>query len=274
MTNCIFSWLNWVDAALASIEADAEAGDLVAENLRERQGYKVWRTEGLSEGDTDAGFDVDFGTAREIGVLALVFPRSNDPNLYDQADEFAATDTVRHRLSALSAGGDDVYDSGVVQSGVLAGYGYHAVTFDEAVTARYWRVDLDAISRASLGYVDMVRIWAGPTFVPGVGFSFGDNTGWSSDSAVTRASRGVAEFADSIEPVRTWSFQLDGLTGAEFEDMLEFERRVAASGQFLVGRTDIAAGKRWMLARQQQSLGMASLAYARNTKGFRLVESL
>lgn len=274
MSNCWMSWFNWLDAGLAQITADAEAGELVAENLRERQGYKVWRTDGLEEGSTDAGFTVDFGAVREVGCLALVFPRDNDPNLYDQVADFAATDTVRHRLSAVAAGDGELYDSTAIASGVLQGYGYHVVRLGAAVNARYWRCDLDAISRADLGFVDVARAWAGPVFAPSIGFSFGDAYGWNSDSAVSRASRGLAEFADNIEPVRIWTMAMDGLSDAEREELLEFERRVTTGAQFLIGRTDVAAGKREMLARQQQSLGLASLAHARNSKAFRLVESL
>ncbi len=274
MANIWLSWFNWVDAATASIAADAEAGDLVAENLRERQGYKVWRTDGLSAGATEAGFTVDFGRVREVEALALMFPRVNDADAYDEPAAFAADDTIRHRLSAVSAGAGELYDSTVIASGVLDGYGYHVIRLGAAVQARYWRCDLDAISRASLGYVDVSRIWAGPVFAPAIGFSFGDAYGWGADVSVSRASRGVAEFVDNIDPVRTWAMSLDGLSNAERDELLEFERRVTTGAQFLIARSDVAQGKGEMLARQQQSLGLSSLAFARNTKAFRLVESL
>lgn len=274
MANIWLSWFNWVDAASATLTADVEAGDLVAENLRERQGYKVWRSDGLSTGATDAGLSVDFGRVREVEALAVMFPRSNDPTLYDEPEDFAASDTIRHRLSAVSAGAGELYDSGAVASGVLAGYGYHVVRLNAAVNARYWRIDLDAISRADLGYVDVARVWAGPVWAPAIGFSFGDGYGWGSDSSVSRASRGVAEFVDNIEPLRTWSMALDGLSDEEREELLEFERRVTTGAQFLIARSDVSSGKGEMLARQQQSLGLSSLALARNSKAFRLVESL
>ena len=274
VANIWLSWFNWVDAATATLDADAEAGDLVAENLRERQGYKAWRTDGLSTGVTDAGITIDFGQVRAVEALAVMFPRTNDPTLYDEPADFAATDTIRHRLSAVSAGAGELYDSGVAASGVLAGYGYHVIRLPAAVNARWWRLDLDAISRAALGYVDVTRIWAGPVWAPNVGFSFGDGYGWGSDSSVSRASRGVAEFVDNIEPIRTWSLALDGLSDSEREELLEFERRVTTGAQFLIARSDVAQGKGEMLARQQQSLGMSSLAFARNSKAFRLGESL
>lgn len=274
MSNVWMSWFNWVDAESAILSADAEAGELVVENLRERQGYKVWRTDGLEEGATDAGFDIDFGQARTVQVLALVFPRENDPALYDEPVSFASDDTIRHRLSAVSAGAGELFDSGVVESGVADGYGYHVVKLDAPVSARYWRVDIDAISRAALSFVDVARAWAGPVFTPTIGFSFGDNYGWTSDSAISRASRGLAEFSDNIEPVRTWTLQLEGLSNTERNELIDFERRMTASGQFLIGRGDVDAGMASMLARQQQSLGLSSLAHARNSKAFRLVESL
>lgn len=274
MTNIWLSHFNWIDAASATITPDAEAGDLLASNLQERQGYKSWRTDGLSMGSTDAGFVVDFGRAREVECLALVFPRTNDPALYDEPAAFDPTDTVRHRLSAVTAGAGELYDSGVIASGVLDGYGYHVVRLNAPVQARYWRVDLDAISRGDLGYVDVARAWAGPVFQPEIGFSFGDNYGWGADVTVSRSSRGVAEFVDNVEALRVWNMTLEGISPAEAKELIEFERRMTSAGQFLVVRSDVDEGMGEMLARQQTSLGIASLAHARNTKAFRLVESL
>lgn len=242
--------------------------------MRQRQGYKVWRTDELEEDATDAGFTIDFGTVREVGVVALVFPRNNDPTLYDEPAEFASSDTVRHRFSAVTAGAGELHDSGVIASGVVDGYGYHVYRLATPVSARYWRVDLDAISRADLGFVDVARAWAGPVFEPRVGFSFGDTYGWGADAAVSKASRGVGEFPDNTEPTRTWALAVERLTDDERDDLLEFERRVYSVGQFLIVRSDVAEGKGEMLARQQQSTGLSSLAHALNTKAFRLGESL
>lgn len=274
MSNVYLSWLNWLDAASATITADAEAGDFIAENLRRRQGFKVWRTTDLEADATEAGFTVDFGQVREIGVVALMFPRTNDSKLYDEPADFASTDTVRHRFSALTPGAGELLDTGAIASGVRDGYGYHVYRLATPVSARFWRVDLDAISRAAIGYVDVGRAWAGPVFEPAVGFDFGDNYGWGADAPVSRASRGIAEFPDSIEPVRVWTLTLGGLSPAEAEDLIDFERRMNSVGQFLVVRSDVPAGMGEMFARQQQSLGLASLAHARGTKAFRLVESI
>lgn len=274
MANIWLSWFNWIDATTATVEADAEAGDLVATNLQERHGYKPWRTAELTPGATEAGFSVDFGRTREIECLALIFPRTNDPALYDEPAAFASDDTVRHRLSAVSAGAGELYDSGVVESGVLDGYGYHVIRLPAPVEARYWRVDLDAISRGELGYVDVARAWAGPVFQPEIGFSFGDNYGWGADVTVSRASRGVAEFVDNVEALRVWTMTLEGLRPTETMQMIEFERRMTSAGQFLIARSDVDQGMGEMLARQQTPLGVSSLAHARGTKAFRLVESL
>lgn len=269
------SWRNWVDASASSLTADNDTvGDLSVENLRERQGYKVWRTIGLSEGFTETGFNVDFGKARSVQCLALFFPRINDPNEYDPVDELAATDTVRHRLSAVSANADEAYNSGVLQSGVLPGYGYHVVRLDAPVSCRYWRCDIDAISRAALGWVDVARAWAGPIFEPRVNFSVGDNYGWSGQGEPARASRGISEFPDNIEGLRSWSLSFEGLDAAERTQFIEFERLATNKLQFLVSRDDVDAGMGWMLSRQSQSLGVSSLAHLRNSKAMRIVESL
>jgi hypothetical protein len=274
VSNCWFSWVNWLLGEATEITADAEAGDLVIDNIIERQGYKLWRTDGLSEGSTAAGFTVDFGQARTLQALALYFPRQDDPEAFDEPAAFASTDTVRHRLSALTEGGDEVYDSGVVQSGVNGDYGYHVILLNAPVSARYWRVDLNAISRAALGYVDVACAWAGPAFIPRIGFSWGDTYGWDSNATISEATRGLADFTDSVPGKRYWSFSLDGLSDAEKLELIDFERRMTKAGRFLVVRNDVPAGMGEMFARQQSSLGLSSLAMARNSKSFRLVESL
>jgi hypothetical protein len=269
-----FSWRNWIDAPDAVLAADAEAGELVVANLAERQGYKVWRTANLEPGATDAGFVVDFGRSREVQTLMLLFPRDDDSQRFDPIPAFAAGDTVRHRLSNLTPGANEVYDSGAIASGVASGYGYHHVVLDEAATARYWRCDLDAVSRAALGYVDVARAWAGPAFIPRVNFDWGDAYVWQSDGQVPKAARGFSEFPDNVAALRAWTLNFGALSNEERNQLLEFERLMNSTGQFLVWRGDYEPAAGIMLARQQQSLGLSSLALARNSKAFRLIESL
>lgn len=268
-----FSTHNWVDAPSAVVTGDAEAGDLVAAHLQQRGSYRVWRTEGLSVSDTAAGFLVDFGRVREVGVLALCFPRTSSPYDYDLQPDFGAADTIRHRLDAATPGAGALHDSGVVASGVLPGYGVHVHRLTAPVSARYWRCDLDAVSRANLGYVDVQRAWAGPVFEPAIGFAWGDTVIWDSDSVIARASRGPSEFVEPQESIRTWAMSFEGLSDEESAQMVELERRMTTAGQFLAHRTDQPAGMRAMLCRQASATGVASATHRISKKQMRLLEA-
>ena len=128
---------NWVDASIATITADAEASaDLVAANLQRRRGSLVWRTDGLTDELTAAGFTVDFGTPRPIDVLALAFPRENDPDLYDETPAIAASDTVRHRLDLDTAAAGALLDTTPIACGVLPGFGIHVYKLQATHSAR------------------------------------------------------------------------------------------------------------------------------------------
>ena len=107
----LLGWVNHADAG--TVAASAIAGDLAASNLQNDIVGRRWRTT-----DLGAHVDVDFGGAREIGVLALVFPR-------DGALPLAAS--IRHQLDDGdgSAGDGGVHDSGVIALGLADGYGVH-----------------------------------------------------------------------------------------------------------------------------------------------------
>lgn len=270
------SFFNWVDARLALITADAEASsDLVAANLANRRGSRIWRTDELSAGSTAAGFTIDFGTAREIAVLALLFPRSNDPDAYDETPAIAATDTIRHRLDLTTAAAGALLDTGITACGALPGYGLHVFRLNAPVTARYWRCDLDAPSRAIEGYLDVARAWAGPILQPRVGITYGAIRAWASDSIIAKASRGTDEFIDSQESLRSWSFDLDWIDDATEADAHEdFDRRMTTAGQFLVCRTDLTLARGAMFARQVQSPGLNAANFGKSRKSYRLLETI
>lgn len=268
-----FSWRNWVDAVDAVITPDAEVGQLVAANLKKRQASSAWRTLITVDAD-DAGFTIDFGKVREIGVLALLFPRDNDPEVFDPVAAIGPADTIRHRLSAVSAGAGELLDTGADPSGVDPAHGYHVVRLAEAVEARWWRCDIAAPSRLTEGFLDVVRAWAGPVFAPAIGFSYGDNRGWAAPADITRARRSPSEYAEAAEATRTWSLSFEGISDDEKESMDDFERYVTAAQQFLMVRNDVAAGRAAMFARQASAGGVGSFAWRRNGKQLRLVESL
>ena len=271
-----FSHRNWVDAPDSILTASAEAGDLLVENLRNRYYYRQWRVDQLEIGSDDLWFEVDFGQVREVGCLVLLFPRFVAPNYYDVVPSIdPITDTIRHRLDAVTAGAGLLEDTGAISSGVNKNYGYHVVKLDEVVNARYWRCDISAPSRVTAGYINLVRAWAGPTIEPAVNFSFGANHGWSSDSTIQTASRGLTDFVDARESKRSFTMTFDWLNNSESDDFEELEQLMTTAGQFVVSREDLSSVKGTMFARQSRTTGLqVTGAHLRNQKSFQLVESL
>lgn len=267
------SWINWLDAPDALITPDAEIGQLVAQNLRKRQASSAWRTL-LTEESDSAGVSVDFGRAREVQSIAMLFPRENDPAVFDPIPAIGASDTIRYRLSAVSAGAGELYDSGAVACGVDVAYGYHHVKLNAPVNARYLRVDIAAPSRVDEGYLDVARLWVGPVFQPSIGFSYGDSAAWQAAADITRARRGSSEYAEASDPTQTWSMTFEGINDSEKEQFENFERRVTAAQQFLIARNDRPAARAAMFARQSQAGGVDSLTWRRNRKSLRLVENV
>lgn len=268
---------NWADAAIAVVTADQEASsDLAGANLQQRRGSKIWRSDGLTEVLTAAGFTLDFGTAREVGVLALLFPRVNDPDSYDDVPAIAASgDTIRHRLDLTTASAGVLLDTTALASGVLPGFGVHVYKLATPVTARYWRCDFNVPSRAAEGFLDVARAWAGPVLAPRVGISYGATRAWQSDSIIAKASRGTDEFIDSQESLRAWSYTLDWIDDATESDTWEdLERRITTAGQFLICRTDLTLARGTMFARQSQSAGLDAANFGKSRKTFRIIENI
>lgn len=266
---------NWVDASSATITASDGPGDLLPANLANRYAYRMWRDATLEEGDTDAWFKVDFGQAREVGCLVLLFPRSNLPGNYDAQPSFVSSDTVRHRLDLTTPDAGALLDTGVQASGVVTGLGYHVYKLSSPVTARYWRCDLDAISRAANGYVDICRAWAGPVLEPAIGVDYGATQLWDSGSQVARAARGVADFVDLRESLRSYTMTFSWLSAAERDTLDDFERIMTTAGQFVACRADLGLARGTMLARQQRSTGLQAVgAHLKHQKQFQIVESL
>lgn len=270
------SYRNWVDADATTISADSEASsDMAAANLASRLSYKNWRTDGLTASFYRAGVLFDFGVARQVQCLALVFPRINDPDVYDGAAAIGASDTIQHKLDLASAGSGAVYNSGALASGVDPGFGVHAVRLPAAVNARYWRVDISAPSRSSVGYLDLIRAWAGPIVEPRVGISYGASRLWQSDSILVKPSRSTSVLIESQESVRVWTMTLDWIADAtEAEALDDFERTATTAAQFLIARPDLPTGRAVMLARQQQSTGLTAANYGTSAKTFRIIEDV
>lgn len=237
----LLSWVNWLDRAGVSITASSEAGTLRATRLADGQIRRRWRAS-----TTTPQLDVDLGAGREVGVLALAQP--DDAGGVDANSEalgwMASSDTVRHRLDLTTAGAGAVIDTGAVAGGWQPGYGLHLAALSNAVTARYWRCNLDAPSLAGLGFLDIGRGWIGPAWRPargniGYGWSWADEDG----GTVTTAPRSGLDFVDYGPRRRVLTFAFRALTAADARGPMRELQRIAGSTRQVLFATDPESGR-------------------------------
>lgn len=214
MGNGVFSWLNYVDCG--ALSTPAQAATLPVTNLAEPITGKVWR----SLGSTSNYFDCDFGSAKYIQLLALA------------GLNIGTTDTVRHQLSAISAGGAELYDSGAI-TGVNVNYDYLFTFLNATVNARYWRCTINAASLNAQGYFDVGRAWAGPIWQPASNFSYGWGETWADASRITESSKSGAEYVDRGPRRRIVDVSFARLSAADQAQAKELDRVAGINGQVL-----------------------------------------
>ncbi|WP_421988529.1 hypothetical protein [Roseococcus sp.] len=230
----LLSWVNWLDRAGegVTIAASSEVATLRASRLVEPQLRRRWRT---MPGATSPVLNIDLGAVRTIGVLALVQPDDAggiSPN-NEALGLMAPSDTVRHRLDAVSPGAGALLDTAVLPGGWAAGA--HAYVPAAPIAARYWRADLAAASLASApGYVDLGRAWAGPAWKPARGnFSYGWGRVWEDGSTVSNNPRSGLDFVDVGPNRRALTFAFNVLTQADAAQLDELQRVAGIRGQVL-----------------------------------------
>lgn len=194
MGNTSFAWRNRIDTAI--ISADSAATTLPVSNLLNTRPGRVWRTQA-----TTAYFMAVFDAVYSIDVLAL------------SGCTLDAADTVRHRL--YDAGGSVLYDSTAEACGVLEGNALHVKALAQAYSAKSWRCDIVATSRATQGYFDIKRAFASQRWKPAIGMTRPWESGWSDDADKVRSKRSGGVFVGDGGRYRTLNVQLGWMEQAE-----------------------------------------------------------
>lgn len=230
----LLSWINWVDRAATVITASTQAGNLGPRRVANPQMRAFWRTE---PGTVTPQIDFDFGSTREIGVVALGQPdNAGGINADGEAIGWmASTDTVRHRLDAVTAGAGTLLDTTAIAGGWATGYGLHAYQAASPISARYWRCNLNAASLAvTPGWIDLGRAWAGPAWQPARGnISYGWGQAFTDGSNVDRNPRSGLEFVSQGPRARVLTFGFQSLNSADAERIKELQRIAGIGGQIL-----------------------------------------
>lgn len=258
MTNLSLSWINRLDAA--SFQASSEATRLTAANLANADRWRLWRTSGA----VDAYVDIDFGAAYAIGVVGLF-----------GLNGWAAGDTIRLRLDAVTPGAGVLLDTTAIAAGVVEGYDQYLYVLAASVNARYLRINGNAASLSAQGYFQMRRAWAGPLVTLARNFDWGIKRGRRQGTEIARPRRTGAEFVDPGIRPRTISLELNTASAADAVQLAELDR-VAGDGASQVLLIPNPAGdlaRDPILGRLENSDGLMHRALAVHSKGLTIVET-
>lgn len=99
--------------------------------------------------------------------------------------------------------------------------------------ARYWRIQFTDTANPA-GYVEVTRLWAGPTWQPRANFIPGASIQWEPrDRAVT--TRAGVRYGESLPSPRVVTMEFDALNEAEaFARMLDLQRRLGSEGELVI----------------------------------------
>lgn len=225
--NAVFSWVNLSDAAMLS--GGGAVSTLPVQNLQDPQPRKVYRTIG-----TSAFAIADLGSAQAADLLAIA-----GTNLSTGATGLRVRASNTDPTCTSSLVYDSNGDSGLIKLGPDPRYlGNVFFLFGATQTARYWRID---VTDASLGNVDIGRLWIGPKFVPNSNITVGYGLGYDDTGAQGRSVYGQLHIRTGAKS-RHAKLQLDFLSEAEAKaSMFEMQRLAGVTGDVLFIENPISA---------------------------------
>jgi len=202
MANCLLAYDN--DILTGTLAAGSEQTGLTVGNLQSPHGSAAfaWRTAaGVLTGAGGAWFTIDSGsTANAWRVFALA--RTN----------LTTSATVRWRVGTTLSG-SDVYDSGTVSAGIVAGVGQSVIAASAAVTGRYARCDISDAGNSD-NYISVPLCFAGPAFQPAINYSPESTYGTNRGRQVVRTRSG-GSYITPLYTERAWSLSFGAITAAE-----------------------------------------------------------
>ncbi len=213
------------------------AAALPIANVADRRLGLIARSTDATTGSTT--FDIDLGTPRAIGLLAILIPNLTK----------SSVPTVQWKGSTVSNFATLVYDSGAVQawpSGVTAeDVGpLHVWTPTLPVTpqtARYWRCSIVDTANAD-GHVDVARVIVAAGYQPTVNAATGAKAAIETDATRTFTDGGAAVYQE--RPTRrSDTFTVNKIAQPEtFANIRLMQRILGISGQlfFVFDPTDTA----------------------------------
>ncbi|WP_185961602.1 hypothetical protein, partial [Telmatospirillum sp. J64-1] len=122
-------------------------------------------------------------------------------------------------------------------------FGYHFYRPPAPITARYWRMSIQAPEWFQIG-----RLWAGPAWSPAWNYSYGWSRRWVNGTKPAKSERSLIQYADEGARAREVSLPFEHFTPVDAqiaEDML-FD--IGTNGQLLLCLDPLAPGRQTLFA--------------------------
>lgn len=243
MANIFLAWQNRTDEG--TLSGGSWLSSLPLTNLQNRQVQKVSRSNGVTASATK--FDIDLGTAKSIGVVALVVHNiSVTGTVRITASDSAAFTTLYYdsaNVAVWPAGvipqdllewEDDNFWLGTISQQARAGYQAPFIhKLSSIKNMRYWRVEIIDTSNSD-GYIQIGRLFMARGWTPTVNYSYGSGLGFQDPTPVDTSLSG-AEYFDVRSKFRVMQFSLPYITDSEaYSYALDLQRLAGVSGEILV----------------------------------------
>ena len=243
MANIFLAWQNRTDEGI--LAGGSWLSNLPITNLQNRQVQKVARSNGTGASATK--FDIDLGSAKSIGVVALVVHNISVTG----SVRITASDSVSFTTLYYDSGNVAVWPSGVIPQDLLeweddnfwlgtispearAGYNSPYIYRVEGnLSLRYWRVEIDDTSNSD-GYVHIGRLFLSdvwqPTYGPRVGAALGMD-----DTSAIESSLGGSEYFDTRHRARVYRCDLQAMNSTEaYSRVLDLQNLLGIQGEILI----------------------------------------
>ena len=259
--------VNWLDLSSSSVLNDPVSEQITALPMSNAQLEEVNQVWGLTVDASQNQFTRVFniadgnGNSRQVGVFSIVFAhRIDGTDRFDDQAMFAATDQIRVRgYSEIDAGGNELFDSGLVNSNVDPKINYWTfVVPDSDVSAKSIELFLSPQSKVGTSnqFLWTSRLWAGPLIRLQRSFQTGHRKRWSNNEygEVRRAS--------------SYPFNRVKDTLGELRKMEEFEQLTNTKHQFLFVENSSNASDTTVIGKRPETTGFQSQFF--RTYGFTL----
>lgn len=242
-SNLLLGTINRIDTA--TLSGGSWLGTLPLSNLKDRRLSKLARS--TDDSTTNTKFTMDFGTARSVGVVALIahnLSSTSTVRIYgDDASDFTTPVYDSGNIEVWPSGvipqellewEDDNFWLGTVSQEAVAGFNAPFVHIpSSAQVLRYWKVEITDTSNPD-GYVHIGRVFIGSAWRPTIGRSYGASISYE-DTSVIEASLSGEEFFDVRRRRRTHNFELGFLSQTEaYDRVLDLQRIQGVTGEVLI----------------------------------------